>query len=465
MGDENTMREDMEAAIESLADGEAEAPVETAAAVPEEPKADAAPAPDEKAPEPVSKEKPDDAKPEGVKAPAGWTPAAREQFGTLPAEIQTLINKRELEINHALNEGAADRKMGTAFNQLMRPYASLMASEGTNDPMVAVQNLMNTAAQLSMGSPQQKASRMAQLIQHYGIDINMLDNALVGNGASNDPQQNKLEQMIRFNPEQAAKLISDNQSTLFEERLRRSRPLTPDQQMQNVPGVGLVNISDPNNPYVAIAGQEGPEQIFNIGGESELEYNVQQAKHGVPAINALQEGINSRNQQIGLLDNILAVSDEAPSGPLANIELFAGQMGQIFGIDTEGVAAGEIFRGMSNNLALLVRGNPEGGLPGAASNRDVTFLLNSGPTLAQTKQGRKALAKVSKEAINYRNRLARAEQNYRNKNLGSVVGFDPNSVEKPDIASIVEEARSIVSEGNKDRSVLRKYDPMTGRFK
>jgi hypothetical protein len=259
----------------------------------------------------------------------------------------------------------------------------------------------------------------------------------------------EFQQLAMAYPELAANILAKKDIAAFEEGLVRSRPQEPlsiADRFQNVPGVGLVDLSDPNNPQVVIQGQEGPDTIINnIPGMAESEFAKQTAKSGADAVQALQEGINSRAQQKALIDNILAVSDDAPSGPLANVELFAGNLGQAFGIPTEGVAQGEILRAASNQLALLVRGNPEGGLPGAASNRDVQFLLNSGPTLAQSKAGRKALAKITKETLNYRDRLAKAEQDYRQKNRGSVVGFNPSSIKKPDLSSIIAQARKEVN--------------------
>lgn len=268
----------------------------------------------------------------------------------------------------------------------------------------------------------------------------------------------EMQQLMMQNPEAAADLLFKQQMASHEELLKRSRPTSLADRYQNVPGVGLVDLGAVGGPEVEIAGRQGPETIVNVGGEAETEFAKQTAKTGAKAVQDLQAGINSREQQAVLLDQILSVAEDAPSGPLANLELFTGQLGQALGVQTEGVEAGEVLRAASNQLALLVRGNPEGGLPGAASNRDVQFLLDSGPQLGQTKAGRKALAKISKETLNYRNRIARAEQDYRQKNLGSVVGFDPSKVKKPNIAAIVKEARGIVQRSDIESGAISTQD-------
>jgi len=284
----------------------------------------------------------------------------------------------------------------------------------------------------------------------------------VGDVAAAQQYSPEMQQLMVNNPEAAADLLFRQQMAAHEEMLQRGRPTSVADRYQNVPGVGLVDLMGEGGPNVAIAGQEGPDTIVqNVMGQAETEWAKQTAKTGASAVQELQKGINSRQQQGALLDQILTVADDAPSGPLANAELFAGQIGQALGIETEGVAAGEVLRAASNQLALLVRGNPEGGLPGAASNRDVQFLLDSGPQLGQTKAGRKALARISKETLDYRNRVARAEQEYRRKNLGSVVGFDPSKIKKPDIAKIVKEARGIVANQPDQSAIPMQFQDMS----
>jgi hypothetical protein len=130
-----------------------------------------------------------------VKAPQSWSPKLREEFGKLSPGVQAQINKRETEMSTFLNEGAESRKFGDKMGQALQPYQAVMSAHGTNDPVQAVQGLMETATMLQMGSPQQKAQKLADMVQHYGIDINMLDGALSGQPQTN-PQQSQMEQML-----------------------------------------------------------------------------------------------------------------------------------------------------------------------------------------------------------------------------------------------------------------------------
>jgi hypothetical protein len=55
--------------------------------------------------------------------------------------------------------------------------------------------MVDTIALLQNGSPADKAVKMAQLISHYGVDIEALDSALVGEAPQN-PQAHELQQLI-----------------------------------------------------------------------------------------------------------------------------------------------------------------------------------------------------------------------------------------------------------------------------
>jgi hypothetical protein len=198
---ETSLREDMEAAMSEVSERVGEPVneddyVEEAPEVKEEKKevienVDTAPG-DNSAENIQDGDKPGDSE---VKAPQSWSPKLREDFAKLPANVQAQINKRETEMSTFLNDGAESRKFGDKMNQTLQPFQAVMSAHGTNDPIQAVQGLMETAAMLQMGTPQQKAQKLADMVQHYGIDIQALDNALSGQPQANS-EQSALEQML-----------------------------------------------------------------------------------------------------------------------------------------------------------------------------------------------------------------------------------------------------------------------------
>jgi hypothetical protein len=123
------------------------------------------------------------------KAPVGWGPEAREKWGALPPEVRQQVADRERDVAVLLQRTTDERKTAQEFNRIAQSYAPIMAAEGAQHPAQAFEHLMGTVAELRMGSPQQKAARVAQLINHYGVDIASLDQVLAGQDPASAPEQ------------------------------------------------------------------------------------------------------------------------------------------------------------------------------------------------------------------------------------------------------------------------------------
>lgn len=111
------------------------------------------------------------------KAPAAWKPAQREKWASVPNDVQAEITRREGEYQRTLEEASEARKFVQAFEQVTRPYEMFIRAENSN-PLAAVQNLMQTAANLRVGTPQHKAQMVAEICRTYAVDIGMLDSVL-----------------------------------------------------------------------------------------------------------------------------------------------------------------------------------------------------------------------------------------------------------------------------------------------
>jgi hypothetical protein len=114
-----------------------------------------------------------------IKAPGTWSPAAREHWGTLPAEVQAEIAKRESETSRVMTQSTQARRLQAQFQQLVQPHLPFFAADGV-DPLTGINNVMQQAATLRVGSVEQKAKMVAGLIQHFKVDIDMLDQLLAG---------------------------------------------------------------------------------------------------------------------------------------------------------------------------------------------------------------------------------------------------------------------------------------------
>lgn len=130
-----------------------------------------------------------------LKPPIDWSPSLKNEFKNLKPEVQQAIHQREVAISNVLQNTAHERRLAQSFNNVVNQYRGLMAAEGVQDPLQGVQGLLMTTAQLAMGSKQQKAAKIADLIKHYSIDIETLDTMLAGQYQPNQ-EDNRLEQML-----------------------------------------------------------------------------------------------------------------------------------------------------------------------------------------------------------------------------------------------------------------------------
>ena len=128
-----------------------------------------------------------------LKAPASWSPTTREQWANLPAEVKAEVHRREVEQNRVLEQGAQARNFISAFENVVRPFELFIRSEGSN-PLQAVQNLMQTAAEFRVGTPARKVQLVAGIIRDFGIDLQQLDTMLATGQA---PQQQAQQQEFR----------------------------------------------------------------------------------------------------------------------------------------------------------------------------------------------------------------------------------------------------------------------------
>jgi hypothetical protein len=114
------------------------------------------------------------------KAPASWSPTARESWGKVPAAAQAQIAKREAEVNQVLQQSSEARKAAQSLNSVLAPHREGLQAAGYNDPFQAISTLFQAESGLRTGSTHDKAQGIANLIKHYGVDITSLDNILSG---------------------------------------------------------------------------------------------------------------------------------------------------------------------------------------------------------------------------------------------------------------------------------------------
>lgn len=166
--------------------------------------------------QPVDQQKQPTQLPANLRPPASWTPEARETWSKLDPVAQREVYRREREITETLRTTAEARNFYSEAGRIIGPYMPMIQAEGSN-PIQAMDNLFRTAATLRTGTPQVKASLVADLIMQYGVDIEALDSAIVAKrGGQPSPQGSQqpdigalIDQRLRPVLEQLNPIISN----------------------------------------------------------------------------------------------------------------------------------------------------------------------------------------------------------------------------------------------------------------
>ena len=119
-------------------------------------------------------------------APVSWKSEEKAHWAKVPPEVKAIIQRREQEVQRALNNTAHARKFTGEFQQVVAPFAHLIRAQNSH-PLQAVHNLMQTAAGLMTGNQQQKAAIVAEIISNYGVDLQTLDTTLAGSAQQPNP--------------------------------------------------------------------------------------------------------------------------------------------------------------------------------------------------------------------------------------------------------------------------------------
>ena len=111
------------------------------------------------------------------RAPISWKPEIREEWAKLPPTVQQEVMRREREVDNALRTSAESRKFYDQFVQTVTPFEAILRSENAH-PLVAIQELFKTASALRTAPAPDRATLVADMIMRFGVDINLLDEAL-----------------------------------------------------------------------------------------------------------------------------------------------------------------------------------------------------------------------------------------------------------------------------------------------
>lgn len=119
-------------------------------------------------------------------APGSWKAAEKAEWDKIPANARAAIKRREAEASRALTQSTDARRMADEYKQVLHPFEPLIQSKGITDPLhQVIKPILQIRAALEVGSPQQKAALVANMVRDFAIDVSLLDAAIVHN--TNNP--------------------------------------------------------------------------------------------------------------------------------------------------------------------------------------------------------------------------------------------------------------------------------------
>jgi hypothetical protein len=155
-----------------------------------------------------------------LKAPASWKPEVREKWAGVDPTIKAEVHRREYEMQQVLQQSAGARQFIDAFERVVQPYEMFIRAENSN-PLQAVQNLMQTAAELRVGTPMSKAQLVAGIIKNFSVDVATLDSLLAGTV----PQGGGAQQQQEFRDPRFDQFLAQQQQMLAQQQQREDQEL------------------------------------------------------------------------------------------------------------------------------------------------------------------------------------------------------------------------------------------------
>ena len=113
-----------------------------------------------------------------------------------PAELRQAIAQREADFERGINTYKQRDAEAKAITDLFQPYEWMLRNENAT-PATAIGPLLQTAALLRTGTPQQKSQAVAQMIQQFQIPLDQVSAYFAGEAPQVDNHYNQLAQQVQ----------------------------------------------------------------------------------------------------------------------------------------------------------------------------------------------------------------------------------------------------------------------------
>lgn len=204
--------------------------------------------------------------------------------------------------------------------------------------------------------------------------------------------------------------------------------ITPQQLMAGANAGGTGSEAKPTaNIQDFMFSKENPDFLPFLQNRSELTAGgTGMGKAFSGAYEQIQTSGLQAGRTLNMYSRMLELNDMIETGKLAPAKTLVAELAQSFGVDVEGLDATQAFRALANRVALELR-NPAGGagMPGAMSEKDREFLIQSVPGLTLTSEGNKLIAQYAmKMAERDKQVFARARAFVRDNGALNEMFFD-----------------------------------------
>lgn len=150
-------------------------------------------------------------------------------------------------------------------------------------------------------------------------------------------------------------------------------------------------------------------------------YDVEEGKTLAKDMGGIREAGVKAQSRLTMLGTLKKLAQDAatPQGPGTTVDLALRKTLAAVGVPTDGLNNAQMFKALSNQLALELRDPSSGaGMPGAMSDSDRAFLLEMAPNLGNTRESNVMLLEYMERIAKRQSDVARLASNYSQNNNG-----------------------------------------------
>lgn len=131
------------------------------------------------------------------RAPASWRGDAKKVWAELPLAARQEVIRRERDTSRVLQDSAQDRQRVSQIQEILAPHMDRIREIHQGNPLTAINNLLGIERTLISGDTSSKAQLVANMINHFKIDVGVLDSLLSGQAPSPEStQQSSIEKLL-----------------------------------------------------------------------------------------------------------------------------------------------------------------------------------------------------------------------------------------------------------------------------